>query len=165
LTLEKPKTRIMAKSDNEFYTQKANRIAIKHHLGKTLAIIEIVSPGNKDSSSFVKKTVEFLRAGVHVLVIDLFPPTTRDPQGIHQLIWEDLTGQSFRLDSKEERTLASYQSFVEFTTYMETPTVGSKLPAMPLFIFEEYHVNVPLEETYLSSWQACPKDVRKLLEV
>lgn len=26
---------------------------------------------------------------MHVLVIDLFPPTPRDPQGIHQAIWSE----------------------------------------------------------------------------
>jgi hypothetical protein len=48
--------------------------------------LEIVSPGNKSGKAalarFVEKTVDFLEAGVHVLVVDLFPPSVRDPQGI-----------------------------------------------------------------------------------
>ena len=40
---------------------------MKHHLGKTIAIIEILSPGNKDTKAairdFLDKTFEFLRAG------------------------------------------------------------------------------------------------------
>ena len=54
--------------------------------------MEIVSPGNKISraalSRFVEKTVEFIEKGVHVLVVDLFPPSSRDPQGIHKAIRE-----------------------------------------------------------------------------
>ena len=38
-----------------------------------------VSPGNKDSRAalrdFVEKTVDCLRKGIHVLIVDLFPPT------------------------------------------------------------------------------------------
>ena len=39
-------------------------------------MIEIVSPGTKDkrgaNRNFVEKTVDFIEAGVHVFVIDLF---------------------------------------------------------------------------------------------
>jgi hypothetical protein len=40
------------------------RIVVKHDLGRIIAVIEIVSPGNKDSRAalrdFVEKTVDFL---------------------------------------------------------------------------------------------------------
>ena len=36
-----------------------------------------------------QKTIELLDQGVHVIVIDFFPPTPRDPQGIHQAIWSE----------------------------------------------------------------------------
>ena len=63
------------------YARMANRILIRHPLGHVVAVVEIVSPGNKDSRhslrSFVEKAVTILRGGVHLLIIDLFPP--RDP--------------------------------------------------------------------------------------
>ena len=68
--------------------KRANRIVIKHHLSRILAVIEILSPGNKDSlaalADFVEETTDFLRNGVHVLLVNLFPPTARsvrDAQG------------------------------------------------------------------------------------
>ena len=49
-----------------------------------MAVIEIVSPGNKSSKaairSFVDKAVQFLHQGVHLLIIDLFPPTPATPR-------------------------------------------------------------------------------------
>ena len=53
-------------------------------LGRVVAMIEVVSPGNKDSkhaiASFIAKAVDFIRNGIHFLVIDLFPPGPRDPR-------------------------------------------------------------------------------------
>src|SRR5438094_172200 len=46
----RPKTRFVVPiaSDPERYARKANRIAVHHELGEVVAVIEIVSPGNKD---------------------------------------------------------------------------------------------------------------------
>ncbi len=61
-----------------------------------MAVIEILSPGNRDSRAalrnFVEKTIGFLRAGIHVLIVDLFPPTPRDPFGIHKAVWDEIIG-------------------------------------------------------------------------
>lgn len=89
-TIDRPLTRIVRRASGADYSQRANRIVIKHHLGRTIAVIEIISPRNEDSRvalrDFLEKTTEFLRAGIHVLVIDLLPPTSRDPDGIHKVI-------------------------------------------------------------------------------
>jgi hypothetical protein len=81
--------------------QCGNRITIRHPLGRVVCVIEIVLPGNKGSRSalrsFVEKTVDFLRHGVHLLVVDLFPPSPRDPQGIHKAIWDEIEEQPFEL--------------------------------------------------------------------
>ena len=48
----------------EIYAARSNRIVVKHHLGRIVAVIEILSPGNKDSRAalqdFVKKTIDFI---------------------------------------------------------------------------------------------------------
>ncbi len=95
-----PKVQLHAKAEVDQYARKASAIAIRHSSNhKVVAIIEIVSPGNKSSrhalSKFVAKAVEFLEAGVHRLIIDLIPPGTFDPRGIHAAIWEDYTGEQF----------------------------------------------------------------------
>ena len=57
---------------------------------------------------FVEKTLEFLNVGVHVLVVDLFPPSVRDPQGIHKAIWDEIEEQPFELPADRPLTLAAY---------------------------------------------------------
>jgi len=80
-TLERPTARIERRLDRQHYAKKANRIVVRHHLGEIVAVIEIVSPGNKDSiqalRDFTEKIAAFLDAGTHV-VVDLFPPTKRE---------------------------------------------------------------------------------------
>jgi len=80
----RPTTRFTALSEAEFYRRKKNVIAIRHVSGdKIVALIEIVSPGNKSGEyqidSFVRKDCEFLDRGVHLLILDPFPPGPRDP--------------------------------------------------------------------------------------
>jgi hypothetical protein len=73
--------------ETERYAAKANRVVIQHSLGKVVAVVEVVSPGNKDSRhalrAFVEKTVDLLYDNINLLIIDPFPPSPRDPQGIH----------------------------------------------------------------------------------
>ena len=96
-----PRTRFVQFSEPDTYARKANRITIRHEQGKPVAVIEIVSPGNKGSqhalAAFVKKAVELLEQGIHLTVVDLFPPSVRDPQGIHGAIWAAMNDESFEL--------------------------------------------------------------------
>ena len=150
------------------YASRANQIAIKKHLQKTIAIIEIISPGNKDTKAairdFLDKTFEFLRAGVHVLLIDLFPPSPRDPLGIHQLIWDEIGNDPFAFPLGKDRILASYEASEEKVAYIQPVGVGDVLPDMPLFLSQGLHVKVPLESTYLSAWAACPLEMQLAVE-
>jgi hypothetical protein len=168
LTLERPNTTFTDRTTKEIYAERANRIAVKHHLGRTVAVIEILSPGNKDTRSairdFVEKTIDFLRAGVHVLLVDLFPPTPRDPQGVHRLIWDEIGEKPFALPADKDRVLASYETGGEKAAYVEVIGVGNVLPAMPLFVAEGMHVKVPLEATYQTAWAACPEAMREAVE-
>src|SRR5580698_45956 len=44
-TTRPPVTRFVSRTTMELYAARANRIVIKHYLGRTIAVIEIVSPG------------------------------------------------------------------------------------------------------------------------
>ncbi len=157
------------RTDKTAYSERANRIVVRHHLGRIIAVIEIVSPGNKDSRralrQFVDKTVAFLSQGVHVLIIDLFPPTSRDPFGVHKLIWDEFHEEDFVFPQGKDRILASYESGMEMTAYVEPVTVGDVLPDMPLFLWNEYHVPTPLELTYKTTWEASPEGIRTAVEM
>jgi hypothetical protein len=153
--------------------QRGNRIAIRHRLGKVVSVIEIVSPGNKASRAglrtFVDKTLDFLRQDIHTLVVDLLPPTSRDPEGIHKAISDEIEEQPFELPAHQRLTLAAYVAGDPFagivpTAYVGTIGVGDSLPDMPAYLSRDGHVPVPLENTYQATWASCPPDFRALVE-
>lgn len=168
VTLEPPVTRIVHRSEREIYAAKANRIVVRHHLGRIIAVIEIVSPGNKDTRAalreFVEKTVQFLRDGIHVLVVDLFPPTPRDRQGIHQAIWDEIGDEPFQFPAGKDRTLVSYETGDDRIAYIEPVAIGDVLRDMPLFLSRGLHVAVPLESTYTATWDVAPEEFRLAVE-
>ena len=61
-------------------------------------------------------------------------------------------------------TLAAYQVAPIRTSYVEPIAVGDPLHEMPLFLFDEFGINVPLEETYQTTWNVLPSEIRRLLE-
>ena len=130
-----------------------------------MAFIEIVSPGNKDGDrsleQFVGKIADAMQQGIHVLVLDLFPPTTRDPAGIHKAIWDQFDREDFALPAHQNRVFASYESDGVQDAHIETIGLGDPLPDMPLFIAPGAHVLVPLEETYMNAWEGTPAAVRR----
>ncbi len=173
LTADPPKTRHVFETKEQTLANRANRIVIRHRLGEVVCMIEIVSPGNKASRSalrsFIEKTHEFLRAGVNVLVIDLFPPTTRDPQGIHKAIWDKFVKVPFELTADKPLVLAAYVAgdlSVGRSTraHVEPVGIGDTLPDMPAYLDADSHVLVPLEATYQTTWATCPPDMQYLVE-
>jgi hypothetical protein len=155
-----PKSRVQTQAEATIYARKANRVTIHHPDGNVVAIIEIVSPGNKDSKhaiqAFARKAVEFLHAGIHLLIVDLFPPSKRDPQGIHKLIWDRIRDEPFELPPDKQLTLAAYSTGRTITGYIEPIGVGDLLPDMPIFLTEDRYVPCPLEATYQASWDVFP---------
>lgn len=169
LVLDPPRTRVVRQltDDAQLYARKANRISIRHALGDVVAVIEIVSPGNKSSrpalQAFAEKGAALLRGGIHLLVIDLFPPSPRDPQGMPGAISEQFGDDPLELPPETRLTLAAYQSGGDVTAYIEWTAVGRTLPDMPLFLTLDAHVLAPLNATYEATWAACPEAVRELV--
>jgi hypothetical protein len=162
------KVRFVQKAEPEIYASRADRIIIQHNLGEIVAVIEIVSPGNKDSRhglrTFVEKARELLTQGIHLLVVDLFPPSVRDPQGIHKAIWDEIQDEPFELPADKQLTVAAYSAGLVKTAYVEPVAVGDVLPEMPIFLEAERYVPAPLELTYQATWAVTPAPMRELLE-
>jgi hypothetical protein len=133
-----------------------------------VAVIEILSPGNKSSRealrAFSRKAVAFLHAGVHLLIVDLFPPSRRDPQGIHKVIWDRLCDEPFELPPDKPLTLAAYAVDTEMVAYVEPVAVGDPLPDMPVFLTGQQYVFCPLEATYQTAWEQFPAPLKEPLE-
>ena len=163
-----PQARFITSAEPEQYAARANRIAIQHRLGRVVAVIEIVSPGNKSSQhalrTFVEKAYELLQQGIHLLIVDLLPPSSRDPQGIHKAIWDTIREEPFELPPDKPLTVASYYAGVPKTAYVEPVAVGDPLPSLPLFLDIGFYVPAPLETTYQTTWQECPVEVREFVE-
>lgn len=163
----RPQTEFVIPLEVDRYALKANRVVVRHSLGKVVAVVELVSPGNKNSRhalrSFVEKTVGLLYDDINLLVIDPFPPSVRDPQGIHKAIWDEITDEPFQLPADRKLTLAAYQSAPIKTAYVEPFAVGNPIPEMPLFLHNDFYINVPLEETYMDTWNVLPQLLRDLV--
>jgi hypothetical protein len=151
------------------YVSKQRTLVIRHASDdRVIALLEIVSPGNKASRhalrSFVEKAAEALYRGYHLLLLDLFPPGPRDPQGIHGAVWAEIDDEPFALPADQPLTLAAYSAGTVKTAYIEPVAVGDALPEMPLFLEPEAYVNVPLEASYQSAWRGLPQRWRRVLE-
>lgn len=163
-----PKARHVLRAEQEIFAALSNRITIRHSLGRVVCVIEIVSPGNKATRSalraFVEKAVDFLRQGVHLLVIDLFPPSARDPQGMAKAIWDEIEEQPFELPADKRLTLSAFVAGVPKTAYIQEVAPGDELPDMPAYLDPDSWVPVPLEATYQATWASCPEDMRDAVE-
>lgn len=164
-----PQVRFTAEAKMEQPPRKRSRIAIRHVSGdRVVCMIEIVSPGNKNTQhalhAFVGKILELLDAGVHLMIVDLFPPGARDPQGIHGAIWSEVAEDEFQMPNDKPLTLASYSSGEVKRAYIEPVAVGDVLPSMPLFLEPELYVPAPLETTYQAAFAAVPRRWRDELE-
>jgi Protein of unknown function (DUF4058) len=166
LAMAPPKVRFRITDPPKWYASKKKAVTIRHvSEHRVVAILEIVSPGNKDSrsamASFVRKAQDLLQdllaAGVHLSLVDLFPPTPRDPEGIHPLVWGDDDGDTFQFDPKKPLTCASYISGLGAQAFVEPVAVGDKLPDLSVFLTPEEYVSVPLEATYQAAFEAVPE--------
>jgi hypothetical protein len=99
-----------------------------------------------------------------VLIVDLFPPSPRDPSGLHKVIWDEIEEEEFTFPIGQDRILASYETGGVRAAYIEPVAVGDSLPDMPLFLTNQMHVLTPLEPTYQAAWDASPEEMRVAVE-
>ena len=163
-----PRTRLTAETETNDYILKRRTVVIRHSSGdRIVALLEIVSPGNKSAQhaidSFVGKAREALVRGYHLLVVDLFPPGPRDPNGIHGAIWGGLSDEPFALPADEPLTLVAYSAGPRKKAYIEPTAVGRALIDMPLFLTPDTYVNVPLEGTYAAAYRGVPRKWKAVL--
>jgi hypothetical protein len=146
-------------------------LAIRHVSGHRLvALLEIVSPANKDRArhveDFAAKAVDALDAGVHLLLVDLFPPGPPDPGGMHGAVCQRLeqSDEPYDVPADEPLTLAAYAAGPRVEVYLEHLAVGAALPEMPLFLRPDRYINAPLEATYQAAYRGMPAFWRDVLE-
>ena len=162
LLRSRPRARFTAETDAEFYRRKKSRIVVRHVNGdRIVAMLEIVSPGNKSTGrafrAFVDKACELLEHRIHLLIVDPFPPGPRDPNGVHAAIWGQVQDDSFHLPADQPLTAVAYECDLTTRAYIETMAVGQTLPDMPMFLEPNGWIMVPLEATYATAFAVLPK--------
>lgn len=156
-------------SEAEIYSERRNRLAIRHTSGDRLvAYIELLSAGNKASgralNRFLDKACSVIEQGIHLMIVDPYPPGTLDPQGIHAAIWNEIDPSTpFYFPDKRKLTAVSYHSLRPPIAYVEPMSVGNVVPSMPLFLDDTHYVSAPLNETYEAALSAIPQHVRRQL--
>lgn len=159
----------MSLCEDDIYTRRRRTLTIRHVSGdRVVAYIEILSPGNKSSRAamdrILDKAVAVLNHGCHLLLVDPFPPGAFDPEGIHEAIWSQFSCSTWQQPPDKPLTLAAYTGGVLPQAYVEPIALGAVLPDMPLFLDEDWYVNVPLEATYMEAYTTVPRRWRQVIE-
>jgi hypothetical protein len=168
LMVAKPQVAVTVETDMEFYRRKQNVVAV-HHVSddRVVALVEVVSPGNKSSRaalrSFVETTAQLLDQRIHLLILDLHSPGNFDPQGIHGAIWEEIA-EAWVAPSERPLTLVGYESALTVRAFVQPLAIGDVLIDMPLYLEPGGYVLVPLESTYARAFDALPKRWRSVVE-
>jgi len=164
-----PDVQIIDQTDMDYYRRRQSSVVVRHVSGdRMVAVVEIVSPGNKAGrhaiQSFLEKACDLLEKRIHLLIVDLHGPTARDPNGVHGLIWETISGHPYEAPNDKPPTLVAYESALTVKAYVEPLAVGDDLKDMPLFLEPGAYVLVPLQRTYRSAFEALPRRWRDVLE-
>ena len=151
------------------YAAKRRTLAVRHQSGdRVVALIELTSPGNKDRfatvEAFVDKAIDAMAAGVHVGVVDLFPPRRHDaPGGLAGAVAEEAKFGPLEPPAGKALWIAAYEAGPAPRLWAEPLAVGDALPELPLFLAHDRYVNVPLESTYAAAFEATPRRWRDVL--
>ena len=148
---------------------KHNRVvAIRSKGGARLvAVIEVVSPGNKTTrngiDALLRKSVELVSNGVHLVILDVFAPGRLDPHGLHALIWEELTGDALPPPTKP-LSVVSYEATHLVSAYVQELSPGDVIQDTPLFMLQDGCVQLPVEATYMAAFDAMAYPFRNTLD-
>jgi hypothetical protein len=169
VALAPPAIQPTASVEPDLYARKRRTVVIRHTSDDHIvALIEILSPGNKASVNplrkFIAKAVNALERNIHLLLVDLFPPGPRDPEGVHAELWDALGGEPYSLPTDKRLTQVAYSAGVAINAYVVPLAVGETLADMPLFLTPEGCVQVPLEKTYQQAWRGLPWKWKDILE-
>jgi Protein of unknown function (DUF4058) len=138
---------------------------------RLVAVVEVVSAGNKDRpdavAAFVGKLGTLLRSGVHVVVLDLLPPTRHTPGGLHPAVADDLRVAAADADAQPPDRPIAFLAYAardpQIGVYINYLRVGDRIPDMPLFLTPERYVNLPLAAAYKKSFRELAEPDQFLL--
>ena len=145
---------------------RARRIAVfSARDERRVAVIEILSRGNRDSRARIaacrEKLAAYLENRLHVTVIDVWPDSE-----IVGFVARDLGGLD-RTPPIPTRSTASFECELDhpvIRVHLRALTLGVPLPDAPLFLAPGHAVMLPLEATYATTFEDLPQSDRRRLE-
>lgn len=163
-----PQVQITAEYEQQVYVSNKNRVVIRHKSKRRIvAMVELVSWGNKSSVAqyrrFLNKVISALDQGIHLLLIDLHPPTQRDPQGLRGAVSAEIGDESYAAPPNKPLTVAAYVADLPCRAYVEPIAAGGELRSMPIYLTSDRYVLAPLEETYRVAFDGLPPHVQQQL--
>lgn len=156
-----PSVQYRIQLERDAFVTKANRIAIRHLTNDRLvAVIEIVSAGNKSSvsalESLSRKVHTLMAEHVHLLLIDLIRCGKNCEDGLPTYLSFSNVDATPNITEDKPFTLTAVRSGETYEAFVETIGVGDALTDMPLFLNDSQYIPLPLEPTYESAWQGVP---------
>ncbi len=147
---------------------RQRRLIVRHVTGhRVVAMLEIVSPGNKDrrrhAFEFAAKVANAVAGGIHVTFVDLFPATSAAPNGLHNMIWREFDREPVPVPADRPLTLAAYVGSEPPKIFFEFRAVGGDLPKFPLALTADIGAMLPLAETYAAAFAGSPPYLREKL--
>ncbi len=134
---------------------------------RLVALLELASAANKDRpesvAAYAGKVKAALDAGVHVVHLDILPPTKFTPVGLGGAIWGAVYGFDYPFDPAKPLTADSFQAGSALDLYANPLAVGDELPDVPLFLCDETYIPLPLAATYAEAFASIAPDDRELL--
>lgn len=170
LAVAKPKALFVGEIDEAaLYALRRRTVTIRHATNdRIVALLEIVSPGNKDGPQsvrrFVDKGVAALQSGYHLVVVDLFPPAPSAPAGLGGAVWEELGGKRLAWPAGKLLSATSFRVADRLRCYGEPFTLGDAAPEVPLFYDPDWYVNLPLAPTYAAAYEGVPRRWKRVIE-
>ncbi len=157
-TEQPPRTRFQFRDDRQQYACKV--VTIRDELHQPVAAVFWVTRQDKETpyrlDAIIRHAVGALTRDINLLIVDLFPPSVRDPHGIHKPIWDQFKEEPFELPPDKPLTLAAYAAGPLKVAHVENVAVGDTLLDMPIFLTPVHDVYCPLEATYQVSWVCFP---------
>jgi hypothetical protein len=134
---------------------------------RVVALIELASTANKDRpenvAAYVGKARAALDARVHVVHLDILPPTKFTPIGLGGAIWTAVNGNDYPFTADKPLAADGFQAGRVVELYANALAVGDELPEVPLFLSEEIYIDLPLASTYAEVFASIAPDDRELL--
>jgi hypothetical protein len=155
----------------EPYDLLARRITVRSEWegDNVVAVIELVSRANKVSQEkaerFVQKSLSFLAKGIHLLLIDVQPPTPTLRTGFHVKVCEQCGEVMTGIPPERVLYAVSFQVLEggKARSHVAPLKVGDALPEMAIFLLPHRFVRLPLETTYSEAFESLPRKFRETL--